>query len=495
MVIAKTTRLTTILCVLLMLGCAVSVFVITGSATGANLILSSPTAIGVCEYGEYGQSSTTAGNFQARNDGNTSHLANYGGDVAEFFVSRGFTEYDNPHWPIGTPPFVSDPTITDVKLLIVYTTGHINKGWLSYSFGDLTTNLQGIEYNAVGNWGNRANTPSWAGWTNSTTFSENFSDPGTPKFNVWDCTANENWNLSMLQSGDFNVMWTTERNASGFDIDYLGIYYAWDNTLVRPSGSANSFILRPDGTVNMEGYNRSNHAQDPYVMVNETTAGSDGPGTTISANYTGGGFYPAVSLHNADFTLTNCPSSVNADDRYTVQVWGIARESSNQSGFGRVYFALLDTNAIAYNASYNATVYPWTNYTSPWFRANVWSNTSGYDLAQLDALQLTIAVWSENNTPTGHLDISQLAVLCVLLQPSSSDRLFPINWNASWVVNIFILTFSFVGFVGMIAFPALAIGSRNPKEDKLGSLAGFVITECVFIAMFVFGIASALGRI
>jgi hypothetical protein len=76
--------------------------------------------------------------------------------------------------------------------------------------------------------------------------------------------------------------------------------------------------------------------------------------------------------------------------------------------------------------------------------------------------------------------------------PSSGS---PIGWGSSWITNIFIATLGGVGFIGMIAYPGIAIYSYKSKDEKLGSVVGFIIGETLFIGLLWFALSVFTGRI
>jgi hypothetical protein len=63
--------------------------------------------------------------------------------------------------------------------------------------------------------------------------------------------------------------------------------------------------------------------------------------------------------------------------------------------------------------------------------------------------------------------------------PEEDQTIFGI----SWTTNIFIATIGGVGFIGLIAYPALAIYSFRSKDDKLHAFVSFIFGETLFIAM------------
>lgn len=77
--------------------------------------------------------------------------------------------------------------------------------------------------------------------------------------------------------------------------------------------------------------------------------------------------------------------------------------------------------------------------------------------------------------------------------PSSGGG--PLGFGSSWMSNIFIVTLGGVGFIGMIAYPGVAIYSYKSKHEKLGSVVGFIIGETLFIGLLWFALSVITGRI
>jgi hypothetical protein len=71
----------------------------------------------------------------------------------------------------------------------------------------------------------------------------------------------------------------------------------------------------------------------------------------------------------------------------------------------------------------------------------------------------------------------------------------PIAWDSSWITNIFITTLAGVGFIGVIAYPGLAIYSYKSKDEKLGAFVSFIIGETLFTGMLWFALSVITGNI
>lgn len=79
--------------------------------------------------------------------------------------------------------------------------------------------------------------------------------------------------------------------------------------------------------------------------------------------------------------------------------------------------------------------------------------------------------------------------------PASPPSGGPIGWGSSWITNTFIATLAGVGFIGMIAYPALAIYSYKSKDEKIGAVVGFIVGESLFITLLWFALSIFTGRI
>jgi hypothetical protein len=71
----------------------------------------------------------------------------------------------------------------------------------------------------------------------------------------------------------------------------------------------------------------------------------------------------------------------------------------------------------------------------------------------------------------------------------------PFGFGSSWMSSIFIVTLGGVGFIGMIAYPGVAIYSYKSKDEKLNSVVGFIIGEALFICMLWFALSVLTGNI
>lgn len=71
----------------------------------------------------------------------------------------------------------------------------------------------------------------------------------------------------------------------------------------------------------------------------------------------------------------------------------------------------------------------------------------------------------------------------------------PFGWGASWMSDLFIGAFGAMGFIGMIAYPGIAIHFYKSGDDKLGAIAGFVIMETLFIVMVYAALAIVTGKL
>jgi hypothetical protein len=67
--------------------------------------------------------------------------------------------------------------------------------------------------------------------------------------------------------------------------------------------------------------------------------------------------------------------------------------------------------------------------------------------------------------------------------------------SASWISSTFIVALGGVGFIGMIAYPGLAIYSYKSKDEKLNSVVGFIVGEVLFIGMLWFALSVLTGNI
>lgn len=67
--------------------------------------------------------------------------------------------------------------------------------------------------------------------------------------------------------------------------------------------------------------------------------------------------------------------------------------------------------------------------------------------------------------------------------------------SSGWLTDIFILSLLGIGFVGMIAYPGLAIYSYKSSDDKLSSLIAFISGETIFAGMVWFALLVLTGEI
>ena len=79
--------------------------------------------------------------------------------------------------------------------------------------------------------------------------------------------------------------------------------------------------------------------------------------------------------------------------------------------------------------------------------------------------------------------------------PPPPEENGPISFGPTWTSDIFIATLAGVGFIGMIAYPALAIYSYKSKDEKLNSVVGFIVGETLFIGMLWFALSVLTGNI
>jgi hypothetical protein len=118
--------------------------------------------------------------------------------------------------------------------------GHVNEGYFSVSYNDTVslvnrgTWIESTRFytplpNTIPN-----NTTNY--WWNSSLVpyrqSQSFVDNGRICYR-WDITPFYDWNVSMLQSDDLYIMWTTQQNWSAYPmyIDYIGINYIYNTVL------------------------------------------------------------------------------------------------------------------------------------------------------------------------------------------------------------------------------------------------------------------------
>jgi hypothetical protein len=82
----------------------------------------------------------------------------------------------------------------------------------------------------------------------------------------------------------------------------------------------------------------------------------------------------------------------------------------------------------------------------------------------------------------------------VLPEPPAPQT-HPFAFGGFTVTSVFIGSLGAMGFIGMIAYPALAIYFHDSKDNKLGAFSNFIIGESMFIAMLWFSLAVVTGQI
>jgi len=71
----------------------------------------------------------------------------------------------------------------------------------------------------------------------------------------------------------------------------------------------------------------------------------------------------------------------------------------------------------------------------------------------------------------------------------------PFGFGTYGMSDIFIATLGGVGFIGMIAYPGLAVYSYKSKDEKLSAVVGFITGETLFVGMLWFALSVITGNI
>lgn len=66
--------------------------------------------------------------------------------------------------------------------------------------------------------------------------------------------------------------------------------------------------------------------------------------------------------------------------------------------------------------------------------------------------------------------------------------------GGTWASSIVIGTLGGIGFIGMIAYPALAIYSFKSKDEKMNAVVGFIIGESLFVTLLWFALSVFTGN-
>lgn len=142
----------------------------------------------------------------------------------EFIYTYEFHDYSDFFNMNYTPTVNAE--VTKVSALVIGD-ALLTQGWFSIGFtSNFAASAPWLSGNSQDFTTTGANEAIKGIWRNSTLFPHIDWGTGNMVRNIWDITDLYDWNLSLVESPDLRIMWTTCRNRTLF-IDYLGIQFEY----------------------------------------------------------------------------------------------------------------------------------------------------------------------------------------------------------------------------------------------------------------------------
>ena len=175
------------------------------------------------------------------------------------------------------------------------------------------------------------------------------------------------------------------------------------------------------------------------------------------------------------------------------------------------------TFAYALNATYpyeyygfdwwiNNTQQPWPIYAYSEYQVRAWNmtnlrNWTPYDVKNaLQASHTAIRIWSPDLLSNGQsLYVDYVGIRYAWTNDTiytPPETIEPGEWHVSFSGSTIFAILGGIGFIGMIAYPALAIANRKrgaPIDSRVMGIASAISTEALFIALFVAAVVIYAG--